>query len=150
MSQDRETLLDHFKATRETFMAAIEGLKPEQMMEPSIDGWSVKDHMLHIATWDEIRAAEVSRISAGFESAWRMTEEQDEVFNNMSYELRKALSYEQAVHEIVNSRINLLAAIRDATDRGLDETLYGEAGLVSSHELEHAEWIRAWRERLGI
>jgi hypothetical protein len=131
-------------------MAAIDGLTPEQMMDPSIDGWSVKDHMLHIAAWDDIRAAEVTRISAGFESAWRMTGAQDEAFNEMSYDIRRALSYEQAVWEIVESRIRLLAAIRDATDRGLDDTLYGEAGLVSGHELEHAAWIRAWRERLSI
>ena len=68
----------------------------------------------------------------------------------MSYELRRALSYEQAVWEIVESRIRLLAAIRDATSRGLDEGLYGEAGLVSSHELEHAGWIRDWRARTRI
>ncbi len=150
MAQDREALLKHDKESREIFMAAIDGLTPEQMMDPSIDGWSVKDHLLHIATWDDVRAAEVSRISAGFESAWRMTEAQDEEFNTMSYVLRKALSYEQAVYEVVESRLRLLGAIRDATSRGLDETLYGEAGLVSSHELEHAGWIRDWRTRLGI
>ena len=149
MAQDREALLKHFKESREVFMAAIDGLTPEQMMDPSIDGWSVKDHMLHIAAWDDIRAAEVTRIAAGFESAWRMTEAQDEAFNTMSYELRRALSYDQAVWEIVESRIRLLAAIRDASNRGLDETLYGEAGLVSNHELEHAGWIRDWRSEAG-
>ena len=81
MAQDREALLESLKESRDRFMAAIDGLTPAQMKEPSIDGWSVKDHMFHIAAWDDIRAAEVTRISAGFESAWRMTEAQDEAFN---------------------------------------------------------------------
>jgi hypothetical protein len=30
-------------------LAAITGLSGEEMTEPSLDGWSVKDHLAHLA-----------------------------------------------------------------------------------------------------
>jgi hypothetical protein len=135
--------------TRAGLKAALEGLTPAQLTETSLDGWSVKDHLLHVATWDDIRAAEVERISRGFDSAWPMTNEQDEAFNEMAYELRKALSLEQALFEFEGSRARLLAAISTASERGLDASFYGAAGLRSGHEEEHTGWIQAWREKLG-
>jgi hypothetical protein len=148
--EDRDDLLQHYEATRAGLKAAIEGLTPAQLMDASIDGWSVKDHLLHLATWDDVRAAEAERISRGFASAWPMTNEQDEAFNDMAYELRKGLSLEQALYEFEASRGRLLDAIRNATGRGLDASLYGAAGLRSGHEEEHTGWIREWRQKLGI
>ena len=34
--------------------------------------------------------------------------------------------------------------------KGLDASLYGEAGLISSHEAQHAGWIRRWRSEKGV
>jgi uncharacterized damage-inducible protein DinB len=89
VAEDRDALLKHYRQTRADMLAAIYGLSDEQLTEPSLDGWSVKDHLAHIALWDDIRAAEVARISAGHDSAWRMTEEQDESLNMMTHGLRQ-------------------------------------------------------------
>jgi uncharacterized damage-inducible protein DinB len=143
--QDRDALLQRYRKTREALLAAIAGLSNEALTERSIDGWSVKDHLAHLALWDDVRASEVQRISAGHASAWRMTEAQDDAYNAMSYELRKDLSLEQAKWELATSRQRLLDAIASATDRGLDASLYGDAALVSDHEAEHTAWINRWR-----
>lgn len=135
---------------REELLSAIEGLSDEQLTDPSIDGWSVKDHLAHLALWDDIRADEVERISAGYASAWRMTGEQDEAFNAMAYEIRRTFSLDQVRWELAASFRRLLDAIAAATPRGLDPSLYGEAGLVSSHAAEHAGWIQRWRRERGI
>lgn len=150
MSEDRETLLAHYRRTREDLLAALEGLTDEQLSERSLDGWSVKDHLAHIAFWDEIRASEVLRISAGHESAWRMTDAQDELLNQLATELRLGWSPAQARWELAASRQRLLDAIAAATTRGLDALLYGEAALVSTHEVQHGGWIRRWRTERGI
>jgi uncharacterized damage-inducible protein DinB len=150
MAEDKQALLRHYRQTREDLLAAIAGLSDSQITEPSIDGWSVKDHLEHIAFWDEIRAVEVARISAGHGSAWRMTHDQDAALNQMGYELRHGLSVEQATWELAESRRRLLDAISSATPRGLDASLYGESALVSSHEAEHTEWIRRWRKEKGF
>ena len=130
--------------------AAIGGLTDDQLSVPSLDGWPAKDHLQHLALWDEARVGEVARISAGHDSAFAMSEEQDLVYNDLGYELRRELSAAQARWEWAESLRRLLDAIAAATERGLDESLYGEAGLLSVHQSEHAGWIRAWREREGI
>ena|ERR1700674_4472403 len=150
MADDREALRHHYRQMRDELLSAIDGLNDELMTEASLDGWSVKDHLAHIAHWDDTRASEVMRISAGHDSAWRMTGEQDEAYNALAYDLRMALSLEQVTWELATSRQRLLDAISSATARGLDVALYGEAGLRSSHEAAHAEWIKRWRRERSI
>ena len=146
MREDKENLLQYYRETRAGLLAAIEGLSDEQLSEPSVDGWSVKDHLSHIALWDDIRASEVARISAGHDSAWRMSGEQDGAYNDTAYELRLCMSPAQARWELETSRQGLLDAIAAATSRGLDGSRYGEAGLRSQHEVQHAGWIKRWRD----
>jgi uncharacterized damage-inducible protein DinB len=150
MADDREALLLHYRQTREELLSAIHGLNDELMTEPSLDGWSVKDHLAHLALWDDLRASEVVRISAGHDSAWRMTEEQDEALNAVAHSVRAALSLEQVRWELATSRQRLLDAISSARPRGLDAALYGEAGLLSQHEARHAAWIKRWRGERGV
>lgn len=150
MAEDREALLQHYRQMRDDLLAAIDGLDDEMLIEPSLDGWSVKDHLAHIALWDEIRAGEVARISAGHDSAWRMKLDEDDAYSALGYSLRRSLSLDQARWELATSRQRLLAAIESATTRGLDASLYGEAGLRSEHEAEHTGWIKQWRGERGI
>ncbi len=145
MAEDRDALLRHYREMREELLSAIDGLSDEALSEPSLDGWSVKDHLAHIAFWDDIRAAEVARISAGHDSAWRMNGEQGEAYNALGYELRRGLSLDQVRWELATSRQRLLDAIAPATARGLDASLYGDAPLRTLHEAEYTGWIKRWR-----
>ncbi len=145
MAENREDLLRHYRESRARMLKAIEGLTDEQMSEPSLDGWAVKDHLAHLALWDELRAAEVERISAGHASAWKMTEAQDDEFNATGYELRRNVSAAQARWELETSRRKLLDAITAATPAALETSRYGAAGVRSDHENQHAEWIERWR-----
>lgn len=149
MSEEREDLLRHYRESRARLLAAIEGLSDEQMSEHSIDGWAVKDHLAHLALWDDMRADEVERISAGFDSALRMTEKQDDDHNAAGYELRRDMSAAQARWELDTSRRKLLDAITAATPRALDPSNYGAAGLRSGHEEQHAAWLERWRDEKG-
>jgi len=150
MPENRDDLLRHFTESRSELLAAIGGLSDELMTERSLDGWSITDHLLHLAFWDDLRASEVVRISAGYDSVLRMTGEQDEAYNELATDLRRGLSLDQARWELTTSRQRLLDAIAAATERGLDGSLYGEAGLRSGHESEHTGWIRRWRAEKGI
>jgi len=150
MAEDRDALLEHYRRMREELLSAVDGLSDELMTERSLDGWSVKDHLAHLALWDDIRASEVVRISAGHDSAWRMTGDQDGVYSALGHSLRLALSVDQVRWELAASRQRVLDAIASATPRGLDASLYGEAGLRSSHEAAHTGWIKRWRGERGI
>ena len=150
MVEDRDALLRHYRQMREELHSAIDGLSDELMIEPSLDGWSVKDHLAHVALWDDIRTSEVVRISAGHDSAWRMTEEQAGAYNALGHSLRLALPLDHVKWELATSWQRLVDAISSATPRGLDASLYGDAGLRSTHEAEHTGWIRRWRGERGL
>lgn len=150
MALNKDELLKHYRDSRTRLLAAIDGLSDEKMSDPSIDGWAVKDHLAHLAHWDEMRAADVERISAGFESAWKLTDEQDDALNATGYEMRRSMSAAQARWELERSRSRLMDAINSATPRALDPSHYGAPGLESGHEDQHAEWLERWRnERRG-
>ena len=150
MAEDKQALLHHYREMREELLSAIDGLSDDLMTEGSLDGWSVMYHLAHIAHWDDVGASEVVRISAGHDSAWRMTGDQGEAYNALGYDLRLALSLEQARWELATSRQRLLDAISAATARGLDASLYGDAGLRTGHEAEHAGGIKHWRRGKGL
>jgi hypothetical protein len=97
-----------------------------------------------------MRAAEVIRLSAGYESAWRLTAEQDEALNAIVHDARRDLPLAQVRWELDASHERLFDAIASATPAGLDGSRYGEAGLVSRHEAMHTGWIRRWRDERGI
>ena len=151
MAEDRDGLLQHYRQMREELLSAIDGLSDELMTEPSLDSWSVKDHLAHLALWDDIRASEMVRISAGYDSAWPgMTGDQVEAYNALINELRLPLSLDQVRWELATSRQRVLDAIFSATARGLDASLYREAGLRSTHEAQHTGWIKRWRGERGV
>src|SRR5260370_41339021 len=108
MAEDRDDLLRQYRESRVKMLEAIDGLTDAQMSEPTIDGWAVKDHLAHIALWDDLRAAEVERIAAGFESAWKMTDQQDDAYNDAAHELRLPMSAAQARWEFETSGRKLL------------------------------------------
>ena len=79
-----------------------------------------------------------------------MTGAQDAAYNALVHDVRLTLTPEQARWEVARSRQRLLEAVSSATVRGLDPSLYGEAGLHSLHERQHAGWIERWRRERGV
>jgi hypothetical protein len=150
VAEDKHELLQHYGTSRADFMAAIAGLGDQQLTDTSIDGWSIKDHMCHIAFWDELRALDVLRISAGHESAWRLKTEPEDELNKIAYAMRRDLSLEQVKWEFISTRRRLLDAISSSTPRGLDPSYYGEPSLRSTHEADHMDWIKRWRHDKSI
>ena len=147
----KEGLRQHYAVSRAALTAAIDGLSEADMSQAALDGWSVKDHLTHVTVWDEIRAGEIERISNGFEPAWRhMTEAETDSFNGIIERMRSSLPLAQVLAELESSRARVIAAIDAATERGLDEGRYAEAGLRSTHEVAHAWMIQVWRtQRAG-
>ena len=149
MPENREALLDHYLHMRGEMLASIAELSDDMMIDPSIDGWSVKDHLAHLAIWDDIRASEIVRISAGQESAWRMTPDEDSIFNALFHTVRLKLSLQQVLWEYESSLQRVVSALQAASSRGLDESLYGESPPRTGHDAQHAGWILRWRSERG-
>ena len=152
MSADdiRRDLHEHYTRSRESVIAAIDGLTDEQMTEQSIDGWSVKDHLIHLAVWHEIRRGEIERVSAGLPPAWPPIHgEAVDALNEATVCARRPNSLDQVRADLDYAREQVLAAIDRASGGALAGEGFGEAGIRSWEEMEHADMIREWRQRQG-
>ncbi len=145
----RDELQEHFRRMRAELLMLLDGLNDDQMIERTLDGWSVKDHLTHVAFWDELRAAEIDRISAGFSTCADVTDNQAETLNQINHALFADCTLDQAMWEIGRAHQRVLDAIAVASERGLEPEHYADVGLESDHEAEHIGWIRQWRERMG-
>lgn len=47
-----DELLSHMNEARGELEAFVAGVPPEELVGPRKDGWTVKDHLFHLATWD--------------------------------------------------------------------------------------------------
>lgn len=143
----RREILEWYAASRAGFMEAIAGLSDAEMTVREIDGWSVKDHVVHVAQWDEMRLFDMARINAGHVTGYsELHREEVRTHNDLIWELRRDWSLEQALWELASTRERLLQQIAQLNSIGLDESRYGELALRTQHESEHAEVIRRWRQ----
>jgi hypothetical protein len=145
---ERRAVLDSFAASEAGLVAAIDGLTEAQVSERSLDGWSVKDHLAHLAQWHELRWLDLTRLAAGYESAVNSTPEQDEAFNAMTVAWRAGLSWQQTLWEWQTSRTRVLDTLRTLSPKALQRVLRDDWPLRTGHEDEHAGYIRTWRAGL--
>ena len=141
----REAVLSAFAASESAILAAIDGLTEPELTARSIDGWSVKDHLAHVAQWHELRWLDLTRLAAGFEPAVNSTPDQEEAFNAMTVEWRSSLSSKQTLWEWQTSRGRVIDAVRALTNEELGRALRDDWPLRTGHEDEHAGYINAWR-----
>jgi len=123
---------------------AIEGLTDAELSDPSLAGWSVMDHLAHLAWSGEPHVDEIARIPTGHETACRLTDEQAEALNTIAHQARRGWLLVQARAEFERSGQRVLEISAAVTPRGFDGSRYGEATLYSEHAAPRAAWI--WQE----
>lgn len=131
--------------------AAITGLTEEQASRPTIDGWSVKDHLTHLTVWHEMRFFEISRVGHGGRS---LTPNFGDVnaFNEILARTRRDLPLGQIIADLVFAREMVQRAVVACPEDRLDSRHFLEASPAGgvAHETEHAEVITAWRAKEGL
>jgi hypothetical protein len=150
IESERHAVLAAFEASQAAILAAIEGLNEMQLSEQSLDGWSVKDHLAHLAQWHELRWLDLTRLAAGYQSAVNSTPEQDEAFNAMTVAWRARLSWQQTLWEWQTARGRVLETVRTLPAAELTLALRDVWPLRTGHEDEHAGYIRSWRTARGL
>lgn len=147
----RQELIDTYTRMRAELKQTLDGLSDLQMQERTLGEWSVKDILAHIVAWDELRAFDIERVTAGGMSPHHdITDEQDEAINQLTAELRRDLPLDQVRWEFDYTRHRVIEAIERAPEAALDPASYGRAPLLSTHDEAHAEQIREWRRQHGI
>ena len=149
MSNERTNASQWIETGGRDLDAAIAGLTEGQMLEQSIDGWSVKDHLGHLGVWHELRFLEIERLAAGYASAMDSSEEMDESFNEIARAWRAASPLDQVLWDLEQARNRVLQAIARLSDTALSRVFAEDWPLRTGHESQHAGYIRNWRRRKG-
>ncbi len=150
LDDDRRAVRESFDRSSAELTSAIEGLSEAELEEASLDGWSVRDHVSHLAQWHELRYLDTLRIAAGYDSAVDSTPEQDEAFNRMTVAWRRLHSLAQVLWELETARRRVLDAVAALDDEKLGRVLAAEWPLETGHDAQHAGWIRSWRAERGV
>jgi hypothetical protein len=150
----RANLLARVQAARADLLTAVEGLSNDQMLTPSLDGWSARDHLAHIAAWDELRYYEVMRVVRGQPALYHDLRDDHEVqdVNRAFVYFRRNLNPEEILREMEFSRGRVLELLEKVPEDRLAEAAEGRMRIrrAADHDMDHARQIRAWRERERI
>lgn len=148
-----QQLITELEHARKRLLTAMDGLSEEHASQPAPDGWSVKDHLNHLALWDEMRFFEISRIARGGRPSFQPAEEADLAWiNGPTVAMRRSLSLTQVLADLMFARDLVMQAVAMCPEERLDQRLYGEIGIAggAGHDIGHAKVIEAWRRKEGI
>lgn len=156
-------LLERIAHGRAALEAMTGKLSDAQLTTPGKDGWTIQDHLVHLAAWESGIAALLRH-----ESRWQAMGVQDLVraddFDSINAKIRE-LHQQRTLQETRDyfrqTHLDLLAALGALSDADLlkpyahyqpDAPRDGDAnpilnwiaGNTFGHYEEHIEWIRAW------
>lgn len=154
----KEALLRRIHESRGKLEAAVGRLSDAQMAEPGPDGWSAKDHLAHVAIWEESLLALLegrdreAAMGLAPTPAWDL-----DAANAAIYERHRGLSLSAVRGLFQETHARVLAALANLTDADLlrpyshyqpNEPPYNPKPVVGwidgntwAHYDEHAKWI---------
>ncbi len=168
LPRDKTELMERIHGSRAELERLVNRLDAEQATAPGSDGWSVKDHLAHVAMWEQSLLALLegrSRSAAiGVDQGTYETTDTDGL-NAILHERCKALSLADALSLFRRSHEQVLAVLASMSDEDLfrpyshyqpgdpphnaDPVVGWVAGNTFDHYAEHIGWIRALLARDG-
>jgi hypothetical protein len=158
----KSQLLETIEQEWAQLQSALNGLDEEQMLLPGVVGeWSLKDVLAHIAVWQSHLVTAMFRAEKGFKPQVFDSEAEVDRFNRQNYLEQQTRTFEQIWDDLDSSYRQLLKRLDNWSEAMLFEAqrfkwMQGQPfvrfveGDSSEHYAEHAEDIRAWRQRQGI
>jgi len=142
--------------SRQTLLAAIEGLSQESMAQERVEGeWTAKDILGHIASWDEVTVEALRSIAANEPSAVEVISDID-AWNGEQAARKRPEPQSVILDRLAAARGEFLALAAKALPRQWEEastwpwgdrnTLTEAIAGLAHHENEHASAIQRWRE----
>lgn len=138
----------------------VDSLGPEALATTGSDGWAVKDHLAHVAAWEQSLMAIFDgrdRIEA---MGLKDVQHETDAINAAVWELHHARSSEDAIAYFRDTHARLMARLETMDDEAIElpyshyqPSAKGEenselpvvewiAGNTYEHYLEHIDWIK--------
>ncbi len=157
----KSDILNELKSARADLLAAIDGLTPEQMMIPGAVGiWSVKDVLAHLAAWESELVTALNQ-AQNHQVPNLVRIDDFHSWNEEQYHTNVRRPLEAVKSDLENVHRRLCRMVEEYDGQALMDNrrfrwMEGEPlwYLIEEtaylHEREHAEDIRAWRERESL
>ena len=157
-------IITQLNEEHQQLMTAIEGLAPEEMQEPGVNGdWSIKDILTHLCAWEAELVKLLWQASSGKKpNTVHFDSERDVDAMNLSwYNERKERPLEAVLEDLHAVRKQTLRRVAEFTDKELNDPeaftwLRGYplwewiASDSFKHVPEHTAQIQAWRKARGL
>ena len=154
----RERLVVRLTLERAGLLAQLTGLDERTLVErPVFDGWTAKDLLAHVATWDEFFTERIVVVLAGRQRALTTVHDQDAYNADLRAE-RRNWSLERVLAACADARAGFLQALAQVPDEAFHrrwQDAWGESSFRlwtqwrAYHDAEHAGNVTAWRKTLG-
>ena len=133
---------------------ALSGLSDEEMLEPgAVGGWSVRDVMAHVTTWEEEALKALPVILLGGKLPRYASQGGIDAFNARQQEAKRLLGLDQVRREMTATHQRLLGML----DRTAESAYAKEGRFLRRLRLDtyghwrgHAGDVRRWRESRGL
>ncbi|MDQ3694495.1 MAG: DinB family protein [Chloroflexota bacterium] len=147
---NRRQLLDRLDTAWQDFTASYAGMSDVDLMEPGVTGgWSVRDIIAHVTTWDEESLTHLPTIAAGGRTPRYATRGGIDAFDAPRTEQFCGLSLAEVRERQEETHRRLLVYLQDVPDVLITwETRFRRRQRLDTygHYPLHAAAIRAWRE----
>jgi len=142
--------------SRQTLLAAIEGLSHESMAHERVDGeWTAKDILGHITSWEEVTVDALRSIAANEPSAVEAISDFD-AWNGEQVARKRSEPLSAILDRLAAARGEFLVLAAQVLPEQWEETSAWPWGArntlteamagLAHHENEHASAIQRWRE----
>jgi hypothetical protein len=147
----REDLLRREAEAWSRIDGVVDAIAPDDLVRPgyTVDGWSVKDMMAHVAAWSNLAASILDEIAAGTWSGHHVSDEPGgtDRLNAEWLERDRALDLDAVRSSWHSARARLLESFGDLGEiTPYADEWFEESG--PSHYAEHLPDLETWVERL--
>jgi hypothetical protein len=143
-----------------TLQDTLAGLNEQQLTAPGPEGWSIKDHLAHLSTWEKvlltILGGKPQHVAFDLDAdAYDRIDSVDQL-NAIVYERHKGRSLDEVLAESARVHADMLSAVQRLSDADLERSIadFGAdrddhrsirakiEGDSYAHYAEHVSWIR--------
>lgn len=144
---------------RETFLEAIKGLSEKELEEPGvIDGWSVKDILIHLTRWEAELVKLLWQAKQGITpTTVHFDPASVDEINSQWFNVSKSRPFKLAMSDFLGVRKQTIRRLEALSEEELNDPQYYSwlsdqplwkwiANDSFNHEAEHEAQIRDWRK----
>jgi hypothetical protein len=155
LPRSKAELMERIPPARGALESVLSGLSEVQLVAPGSEGWSIKDHLAHLATWERMIVAHLQGGNdhevVGLDEATYVAASLD-ALNAIIEQRNKGRSLGDVLNDFQGSHVAIVALLYGLTDADLarpywDNDPTGRTALdkvtgdTYRHYLEHRRWI---------